>query len=152
MKLTMVGTGYVGLVTGACLANTGNDVICLDIDANKIAMLNRGEVPIYEPGLRDMIARNVAAGRLKFSTDKQSAYRDAQVIFICVGTPPDEDGSADVRYVLKAGEDIAEVIEQLGPHVTPKLVVVKSTVPVGTSDRVRDLIRSRTKNKFYIAN
>ena len=152
MKLTMVGTGYVGLVTGACLANTGNDVICLDIDANKIAMLNRGEVPIYEPGLRDMIARNVTAGRLKFSTDKQSAYRDAQVVFICVGTPPDEDGSADVSYVLKAGEDIADVIEQLGPNVSPKLVVVKSTVPVGTSDRVRDLIRKRTRNKFYIAN
>ena len=152
MKLTMVGTGYVGLVTGACLANTGNDVICLDIDESKIAMLNRGEVPIYEAGLRDMIARNEAAGRLRFTTDKAAAYRDAQVVFICVGTPPGEDGSADVSYVLKAAEDIAAVIEQLGPNALPKLVVVKSTVPVGTSHRVRDLIRSRTKNKFYIAN
>src|SRR5688572_339537 len=133
MKLTMVGTGYVGLVTGACLANTGNDVICLDIDASKIAMLNRGEVPIYEPGLRDMIARNAAACRLHFTTDKQHAYRDAQVIFICVGTPPGEDGSADVSHVLKAAQDIAAVIEELGPSAAPKLVVVKSTVPVGTS-------------------
>ena len=152
MKLTMVGTGYVGLVTGACLANTGNQVTCLDIDQNKIDMLNRGEVPIYEPGLRDMITRNVAASRLRFTTNKEQAYRDAQVVFVCVGTPPGEDGSADVSYVLKAAEDIAAVIEQLGPNAPPKLVVVKSTVPVGTSDRVRDLIRSRTKNKFYIAN
>jgi UDPglucose 6-dehydrogenase len=152
MKLTMVGTGYVGLVTGACLANTGNQVTCLDIDQEKIDTLNRGEVPIYEPGLRDMIARNVTASRLRFSTNKEQAYRDAQVVFICVGTPPGEDGSADVSYVLKAADDIAAMIEQLGPGATPKLVVVKSTVPVGTSDRVRDVIRSRTRNKFYIAN
>ncbi|MCI0366407.1 MAG: UDP-glucose/GDP-mannose dehydrogenase family protein [Phycisphaerales bacterium] len=152
MKLTMVGTGYVGLVTGACLANTGNDVICLDIDRPKIDRLNRGEVPIYEPSLRDLIVRNTSAGRLTFSTDKNQAYRDPQVIFICVGTPPNEDGSADVTHVLAAAEDIARAIDQLGPSAAPKLVVVKSTVPVGTSHRVRDLIRSATKNKFYIAN
>ncbi len=152
MRLTMVGTGYVGLVTGACLAATGNDVICLDIDQNKIDMLNRGEVPIYEPGLKDIIDRNTAAGRLTFTTDKRAAYRDAQVIFICVGTPSDEDGSADVRHVLDVAEDIAEVIESLGPDAMPKLIVVKSTVPVGTSHRVRDLIQSKTKYPFHIAN
>jgi UDPglucose 6-dehydrogenase len=152
MKLTMVGTGYVGLVTGACLANTGNDVTCLDIDDDKIAMLNRGEVPIYEPGLRDLLQRNVSAGRLHFTTNKKQAYRDAQVIFICVGTPADGGGAADLRFVLAAAEDIAAVIEELGPDALPKLVVVKSTVPVGTSNKVRDLIRARTRNKFYIAN
>ena len=152
MKLTMVGTGYVGLVTGACLSNTGNDVICLDIDQKKIDMLKRGEVPIYEPGLRDLIDRNGAAGRLVFTTDKHVAYRSAEVIFICVGTPSDEDGSADVRHVMKVAEEIAEAIEELGPTAPPKLVVVKSTVPVGTSHQVRDVIKSRTRHKFYIAN
>ncbi|MGA1224129.1 MAG: hypothetical protein ACO31E_06145 [Phycisphaerales bacterium] len=97
MKLTMVGTGYVGLVTGACFAETGNDVTCLDVDEAKIACLRRGESPIYEPGLSEMIVRNASAGRLAFTTDKLEAYRDAQVIFICVGTPSDEDGSADLQ-------------------------------------------------------
>jgi len=152
MKITMVGTGYVGLVTGACLANSGNDVIGLDIDRAKIDLLNRGEVPIHEPGLRDMIARNAAAGRLVFTVDKQKAYRDAQVIMVCVGTPPQEDGSADTSHVLTAAGDIAQVIEELGPSAVPKLIVVKSTVPVGTSHAVRDLIKSRTGNKFFIAN
>lgn len=152
MKLTMVGTGYVGLVTGACLANTGNEVICLDIDKKKIDMLNCGEVPIYEPGLRDLIERNAAAGRLVFTTDKALAYRETEAIFICVGTPSDEDGSADVQYVLAVAEDIAAAINALGPKAAPKLVVVKSTVPVGTSHRVRDLIASRTTHRFHIAN
>lgn len=152
MKLTMVGTGYVGLVTGACLANTGNEVTCLDIDSRKIDMLNNGEVPIYEPGLKEIIERNAAAGRLVFTTDKCKAYRDAQAIFICVGTPSDEDGSADVRYVLGVAADIAEALEACGPNSEPKLVIVKSTVPVGTSHKVRDLIRSKTKVPFYIAN
>lgn len=152
MKLTMVGTGYVGLVTGAGLSNTGNDVTCLDIDARKIDMLNRGEIPIYEPGLKELVARNVAAGRLHFTTDKNKAYVDAQIIFICVGTPPGEDGSADVSYVLGAANDIAAVIERLGPGAPPKMVVVKSTVPVGTSHQVRDAIAAKTRNKFYIAD
>src|SRR4030095_11015980 len=129
MKLTMVGTGYVGLVSGAGLANTGNDVTCLDINVRKIDMLNRGEIPIYEPGLKDLVARNVAAGRLHFTTDKDKAYREAQIIFICVGTPPGEDGSADVSYVLGAASDIAAMIESLGANAAPKMVVVKSTVP-----------------------
>ena len=148
----MVGTGYVGLVTGACFATTGNRVVCLDVDEAKIAMLKRGESPIYEPGLNDMLERNIAAGRLTFTTDKDAAYRDAQVIFICVGTPSDEDGSADLQYVLRVAADIAESIDKLGPDQIPKLVVVKSTVPVGTSHRVQEVIRSKTDVPFYIAD
>ena len=152
MRLTMVGTGYVGLVTGACLANTGNDVTCLDVDEEKIARLNRGESPIYEPGLTELIRRNVGAGRLEFTTDREGALRDADAVFICVGTPPNADGSADLQYVLAAADDIASVIDALGAGQTPKLIVVKSTVPVGTSHAVRDRIRQRTKAPFYIAN
>ncbi|MCP4744495.1 MAG: UDP-glucose/GDP-mannose dehydrogenase family protein, partial [Actinomycetales bacterium] len=139
MKLTMVGSGYVGLVTGACFAETGNEVVSLDVDERKIAMLNRGESPIYEPGLSEMIQRNAEAGRLGFTTDKILAYKDADVIFICVGTPSDTDGSADLQYVLRVAGDIADVIDTLGPDQKPKTVVVKSTVPVGTSHKVRDL-------------
>lgn len=152
MKLTMVGTGYVGLVTGTCFANTGNNVTCLDVDKNKIARLRAGECPIYEPGLTELIERNVAAGRLQFTTDKDEAYRDAEAIFICVGTPSDEDGSADLQYVLKVAEDIAAALEKFGRNSKPKMVVVKSTVPVGTSHKVRDVIRSRTSVPFFIAN
>jgi UDPglucose 6-dehydrogenase len=148
----MVGTGYVGLVTGACFATTGNNVIGLDVDEEKIARLKQGESPIFEPGLSEMITRNAEAGRLSFTTDKAEAYRDAEAIFICVGTPSDEDGSADLKYVLAVAEDIAAAIDALGPDQDPKLVVVKSTVPVGTSHRVRDLIRSRTNAPFHIAN
>src|SRR5262245_36286312 len=104
MHLTMVGTGYVGLVTGACFAETGNHVVCLDLDERKIAMLKRGESPIYEPGLEEILERNIASGRLRFTTDKRDAYEDAEVVFICVGTPPGEDGSADLKYVLRAAE------------------------------------------------
>ncbi len=152
MKLTMVGSGYVGLVTGACFAETGNEVVSLDVDERKIAMLNRGESPIYEPGLSEMIQRNAEAGRLEFTTDKTLAYKDADVIFICVGTPSDTDGSADLQYVLRVAGDIADVIDTLGPDQKPKTVVVKSTVPVGTSHKVRDLIRSRTNAPFHIAD
>ena len=152
MKLTMVGTGYVGLVTGVCFSETGNEVTCLDTDSRKIAMLEAGKSPIYEPGLDDLIARNRKAGRLHFSTDKATAYDDAEAIFICVGTPSDEDGSADLQYVLKVAEDIAAALDRLGPGHPPKTVVVKSTVPVGTSHKVRDLIRSRTKVPFHIAD
>ena len=152
MKLTMVGTGYVGLVTGACFAETGNHVVCLDVDAAKIAMLRRGESPIYEPGLSEMIVRNAAAGRLSFTTDKLEAYRHADVVFICVGTPSDEDGSADLQYVLRVASDIADAINAIGAGARPKTVVVKSTVPVGTSHKVRDLIASRTQHAFHIAD
>ena len=131
MKITVVGAGYVGLVTGACLAEMGNHVVCLDVDPRKIEMLKRGEVPIHEPGLDAVIARNVAAGRLQFTTDVAAAVGHGTLQFIGVGTPPDEDGSADLQYVLAAAENI-------GRHMTDyKVVVDKSTVPVGTADKVR---------------
>ncbi|MBC22447.1 MAG: UDP-glucose 6-dehydrogenase [Phycisphaerae bacterium] len=152
MNLTMVGTGYVGLVTGACFAETGNSVICLDVDERKIDMLKRGESPIYEPGLSEMIIRNASADRLNFTTDKRQAYEHADAIFICVGTPSDEDGSADLQYVLKVAEDIAEAIDRMGPDQKPKMVVVKSTVPVGTSHKVQEVIRAKTDIPFYIAD
>jgi UDPglucose 6-dehydrogenase len=140
------------LVTGVCFAETGNDVTCLDVDQSKIDMLNRGETPIYEPGLSEMITRNTASGRLHFTSNKKSAYRDAEVIFICVGTPSDKDGSADLQYVLAVAGDIAEALDELGPDQDPKMVVVKSTVPVGTSHKVRDLIKSKTDVPFYIGD
>ncbi len=135
MKVTIIGSGYVGLVTGACLAELGNSVFCLDVDERKIAMLNAGGVPIYEPGLKELIERNRAAGRLTFSTDVAASVEHADVQFIAVGTPPDEDGSADLQYVLAAARNI-------GRHMTGlKVVVDKSTVPVGTGDRVAAVIR-----------
>jgi len=127
----MIGTGYVGLVTGACLAEVGNDVLCLDVDARKIDILQSGGVPIHEPGLEPMIRRNVAAGRLRFTTDVDAAVGHATVQFIAVGTPPDEDGSADMQYVLQAARNIGRRMTQW------TLIVDKSTVPVGTADRVR---------------
>ena len=119
MKLTMVGTGYVGLVTGVCLANTGNHVVCLDIDPEKIRRLRGGECPIYEPGLTELLQRNIAAGRLTFTLDKDDAYRDAEMVFICVGTPSDDRGHADLQYVYRAADDIAAVMKTLGPGAVP---------------------------------
>jgi UDPglucose 6-dehydrogenase len=130
MKITMIGTGYVGLVTGTCFAEVGNDVLCLDVDARKIATLNEGGVPIHEPGLEAMIKRNVAAGRLKFTTDVDAAVAHGTLQFIAVGTPPDEDGSADMQYVLAAASNIGRRMRDF------KIVVDKSTVPDGTADRV----------------
>ena len=141
MRLSMVGTGYVGLVTGVCLSNTGNHVTCLDVDAKKIEKLKRGECPIYEPGLTELMERNVAAGRLAFSTDPMAAHKDADMIFICVGTPSDERGHTDLKYVFSAADDVAAVIKSLGPGQKPKTVVVKSTVPVGTTLAVKARIR-----------
>ena len=131
MKITVVGTGYVGLVTGACLAEMGNDVVCLDVDARKIETLNSGGIPIHEPGLDKVVARNAAAGRLKFTTDIAAAVAHGTIQFIAVGTPPDEDGSADLQYVLAAARNIGRLMTDY------KLVVDKSTVPVGTADKVR---------------
>ncbi|MHC4427802.1 MAG: UDP-glucose dehydrogenase family protein [Planctomycetota bacterium] len=152
MKLTMIGTGYVGLVTGGCFANTGNTVTCVDIEAEKIERLKRGDLPIYEPGLKELIDRNVAAGRLHFTVDAETPLREAEAIFICVGTPADDDGNTDLRAILRAAEGIADSLDGLGSQERPKLVVVKSTVPVGTTQRVAELIRSRTKVPFRIAN
>jgi UDPglucose 6-dehydrogenase len=143
MRLTMVGTGYVGLVTGVCFANTGNHVTCLDVDAGKIEKLKKGVCPIYEPGLTELMERNIAAKRLEFTMDKQAAYRDADMIFICVGTPSDERGHTDLKYVQSAADDIADVLKSLGARQQPKVIVMKSTVPVGTTMAVRDRIRAR---------
>jgi len=134
LKITMIGSGYVGLVSGACFADVGNDVLCYDVDARKIAILERGEVPIHEPGLPELIARNRAAGRLQFTTDAAAAVAHGAVQFIAVGTPADEDGSADLKHVVAAARTI-------GRHMPEsRLVVDKSTVPVGTADAVRHAI------------
>ncbi|KVD44293.1 UDP-glucose 6-dehydrogenase [Burkholderia sp. ABCPW 11] len=134
MKITIIGTGYVGLVTGACLAEIGHDVFCLDVDPRKIDILNNGGMPIHEPGLLDIIARNRTAGRLRFSTDIEASVAHGEIQFIAVGTPPDEDGSADLQYVLEAARNI-------GRHMTGfKVIVDKSTVPVGTARRVRGVV------------
>ena len=141
MKITVVGTGYVGLVSGTCLAEVGNDVLCLDVDVNKIRVLNEGGIPIYEPGLEAMVARNKAAGRLRFTTSVEEAVAHGAIQFIAVGTPPDEDGSADLQYVLAAARNI-------GRHMTGyKVVVDKSTVPVGTADKVRAAIADELKKR-----
>jgi UDPglucose 6-dehydrogenase len=131
MKVSIIGTGYVGLVTGACLADVGNHVLCLDVDERKIAMLRGGEIPIFEPGLREIVRANAAAGRLSFTTDPAESARYGRVQMIAVGTPPGEDGSADLQYVLAAARGIATHMDG------PRVVVDKSTVPVGTADKVR---------------
>src|ERR1700761_234832 len=139
MKVTIFGTGYVGLVTGACLAKMGNHVVCVDIDAGKVERLKRGEIPIYEPGLEPIVKRNHASGQLDFTTEAQPAIEHGQAIFIAVGTPPDEDGSADLKYVLS-------VARTIGQHLDRYAVVVnKSSVPVGTADRVRDAVAAELK-------
>ncbi len=130
MKITIIGSGYVGLVTGACLAEVGNQVVCLDVDAKKIAILNDGGIPIHEPGLLEMVTRNKKAGRISFTTDVERAVEHGEVQFIAVGTPPDEDGSADLKYVTAAARSIGKYMTSF------KVVVDKSTVPVGTADRV----------------
>ena len=141
MKITVIGTGYVGLVSGACFADLGNDVVCLDLDADKIAMLNAGKMPIYEPGLEQLVKRNVDAGRLRFTTDIAKSVAHGMVQFIAVGTPSDEDGSADVRYVLSAATNIARYMEDY------KVIVDKSTVPVGTAERVQAVMREELNRR-----
>jgi UDPglucose 6-dehydrogenase len=139
MKITVVGTGYVGLVSGACMAEVGNDVLCVDLDADKIRVLHEGGIPIYEPGLQEMVSRNVAAGRLHFTTSIEQAVQHGTVQFIAVGTPPDEDGSADLKYVLAAARSIGRLMTDY------KVVVDKSTVPVGTGDLVKAAIAEELK-------
>ena len=144
MKVAVVGTGYVGLVVGACLAETGNDVVGADLDAGKIEGLRQNHLPIYEPGLEPLVIRNQRDGRLRFTTDVGAAIEGAEVVFIAVGTPPDEDGSADLRHVLA-------VATTIGQHMNrPKLVVTKSTVPVGTARKVRAEIAKHTKLPFHV--
>ncbi|MBB1600108.1 MULTISPECIES: UDP-glucose/GDP-mannose dehydrogenase family protein [unclassified Variovorax] len=141
MKISIIGTGYVGLVTGACLADIGNNVFCLDVDPRKIAILKEGGIPIYEPGLADVVQSNVEAGRLEFSTDIEASVAHGEVQFIAVGTPPDEDGSADLQYVLAAARNIGRYMESF------KVVVDKSTVPVGTADKVSAVIREELEKR-----
>jgi UDPglucose 6-dehydrogenase len=146
MKIAVIGTGYVGLVVGACFAETGNDVVCVDRDAAKIRALNKGRIPIYEPGLEDLVRRNRAEKRLTFTTKLPDAVRKAEVIFIAVGTPTGEDGSADLKHVLAAAREVA--LAMTGYAV----IVDKSTVPAGTSELVRDVIRKHTTHPFSVVS
>jgi UDPglucose 6-dehydrogenase len=146
MRVAVIGTGYVGLVVGAGLAETGNDVICADIAHDKIARLEAGELPIFEPGLEELVQRNLADGRLRFTTDVPAAVRAAEVIFIAVGTPPGEDGSADLQHVLGVAETIGRSMNG------EKVVVTKSTVPVGTAARVRAVIREHTGHAVHVCS
>src|SRR5687768_3686637 len=136
MNVTVVGTGYVGLVTGACLADAGNNVFCLDVDEAKVRRLHKGEIPIFEPGLEPIVKRNQAAGRLKFSTDVATSVAHGELQLIAVNTPPGEDGSADLQHVLTAARAI-------GRHMKSyKVIATKSTVPVGTADKIREAVRA----------
>ena len=146
MRVAVIGTGYVGLVAGTCLAELGHELTCVDNDAAKVDLLRSGGLPIYEPGLEDLVPKLVAAGRLSFTTDTARSVRSAEVVFVAVGTPPGEDGSADLRYVLAAAEAVADALDGY------KVVVVKSTVPVGTNDRVRAVIASRSKEHFDVVS
>ena len=146
MKIAVIGTGYVGLVTGTCLAETGNIVSCIDIDANKIARLNEGEVPIYEPQLDAYFERNMKAQRLIFTTSLVDGIKDAEVIFLALPTPPGEDGSADLSYILKVAEQLGSLIEKY------TIIVDKSTVPVGTADKVHEIISKKARGTFSVVS
>ncbi|MGD2120294.1 MAG: UDP-glucose/GDP-mannose dehydrogenase family protein [Gemmatimonadota bacterium] len=146
MKITVIGTGYVGLVAGACFAETGNDVICADIDEEKVARLSQGEIPIYEPGLEPLVENNLASARLSFTTDIPASVRASDIIFIAVGTPPDEDGSADLQHVLAVARTIGQSMEK------EKIVCTKSTVPVGTAQKVREAIQAETDIRVHVAS
>ncbi len=146
MRVTIIGSGYVGLVAGACLAETGNEVVCADVSEAKVERLRAGEIPIYEPGLAELVTRNQSEGRLAFTTDVGAAIEHGKVVFIAVGTPPGEDGSADLQHVLG-------VADLIGRHMNEtKLVVTKSTVPVGTAEKVRAAVRARTEVPFFVAS
>ena len=146
MKVAVVGTGYVGLVLGACLAETGNDVLCADVDTGKIAGLAQGKLPIYEPGLEPLVLHNLREGRLGFTTDVGQAVERSEIVFIAVGTPPDEDGSADLQHVLDVAGTIGRRMN------APKIVITKSTVPVRTAERVRAEIARHTKTPFHVCS
>ncbi|MCB0335003.1 MAG: UDP-glucose/GDP-mannose dehydrogenase family protein [Bdellovibrionales bacterium] len=146
MEIAVVGSGYVGLVAGACFADSGNDVICVDIDEQKVERLRNGEIPIFEPGLENLVKRNVSSGRLQFTTSLQEGVEKSSVIFIAVGTPQDEDGSADLTHVLKVAEGIGTFMNG------PKIIVDKSTVPVGTAQKVTDVIAKLTTHEFEVVS
>ena len=144
MRIAVIGTGYVGLVSGACFAEFGVDVTCVDVDVTKIDKLNNGVIPIYEPGLDQIVEKNVKAGRLHFTTDIKAAVETAQVVFLAVGTPPKEDGSPDMSYYQQAAKDVAEAMNGY------KVLVTKSTVPIGTGKWLRDFVTSNQKTKTEI--
>lgn len=146
MKLAIVGTGYVGLVTGTCLADTGNDVICVDIDKEKVELLKNNIMPIYEPDLDTYFERNVQEGRLKFTTDLNEAVEHAEIIFLALPTPPGEDGSADLSYILGVADELGKIIKDY------KVIVNKSTVPVGTAEKVREAVSKNTKTEFDVVS
>lgn len=146
MKISIIGTGYVGLVTGTCFAERGNEVICVDIDADKVLRMQTGELPIYEPGLEDLFTNNITQGRLSFTTDLADGIKNAEVIFLALPTPPDEDGSADLSYILDACENIAPLLRKY------VVIVGKSTVPVGTAEKVRKAIAGITSVKFDVVS
>ncbi|MCF2447041.1 UDP-glucose/GDP-mannose dehydrogenase family protein [Dyadobacter sp. CY345] len=146
MKIAVVGTGYVGLVTGTCFAETGNQVTCVDIDQNKVTRMQNGEIPIYEPGLDVLFDRNIAEGRLVFTTDLVEGIKDAEVIFLALPTPPGEDGSADLKYILGVANDLGPILESYA------VVIDKSTVPVGTAEKVRDAIAKNAKVDFDVVS
>src|SRR5678816_525280 len=146
MKLTIVGSGYVGLVAGTCFADSGNDVICVDVDAAKIRALNAGKIPIYEPGLEELVHKNVREKRLSFSTDLATAVGQSEVVFIAVGTPEGESGDADLQYVISAAEQIGKALRRY------TIIVDKSTVPVGTADRVREAVAKVTDQPFDVVS
>jgi UDPglucose 6-dehydrogenase len=146
MKISVFGSGYVGLVAGACFADVGNDVICADIDESKINQLNKGEIPIYEPALSDIVRRNLREERLSFTTDLKKAIRESKILFIAVGTPPDQDGSADLKNVLAVAGQIGKAMNE------EKIIVNKSTVPVGTADLVREEISKHTELPFAVVS
>ncbi len=143
MKIAVVGTGYVGLVSGTCFAETGNHVVCVDIDENKVRKMQQGEVPIYEPGLEVLFERNKRQGRLKFTTDLKSAIDQAQIIFLALPTPPDEDGSADLKYILGVADDLSKIIKDY------KVIVDKSTVPVGTAEKVHAILAKNLSEDLF---
>src|SRR5690606_31646560 len=143
MNIAVAGTGYVGLVTGTCFAETGNHVVCLDTDADKVQAMQDGKVPIYEPPLDVLFERNIRQGRLSFTTDLASAIKDAQIIFLALPTPPGEDGSADLKYVLGVADDLGKIITDY------KVIVDKSTVPVGTAEKVHAALAKHAKEDLF---
>jgi len=151
MKISVIGTGYVGLVSGTCFAESGNEVICIDINADKVEKMKNGQIPIYEPGLETLFHRNIKANRLQFSTDLLKGVQHGEVIFLALPTPEDEDGSADLSYVMGVAEKIGEILEQSDTN-SYKIIVNKSTVPVGTAEKVTNVIKSKTSKEFDVVS
>lgn len=146
MKIAVIGTGYVGLVTGTCFADTGNEVTCVDIDQQKVDQLKSGQITIYEPGLDEIFLRNQKEGRLKFTTSLSEGIKGTNIIFLALPTPPDENGSADLKYVLQVADELGKILEEYA------VIVDKSTVPVGTADKVRNAVEKNATVQFDIVS